>query len=207
MREFHSYGSVCRGEPDPGSDVDILVISDRRDRADLPSSWSCYSRRRLRTLFTRGTLFAWHLYLESVPLWPRCAGYLKKIGPPSPYAAAAREIADLHRILRGAAKELADGTSSPVYEFGLLSLACRDTAMAAFPALQGRFDFSRYAPLHLKTAAFPLSKKQFDYLLACRRATTRGCDLRRQPKLERQVLARLERLEAWCADLLNRVKS
>jgi hypothetical protein len=188
-------------------DLRKMSADDRRGHSDLPSTWSCYSRRRLKILFKRGTLFAWHLYLEAVPLWPRGPGYLKKIGPPRPYTGASREITDLYKILRNSARELATGSSSPVYEFGLLALACRDAAMAAFPSLHRCFDFSRHAPLHITSIVFPLSKRQFDYLLACRRATTRGCDLQRHSGVERQIIGRLGQLDSWCASLLDRVKS
>lgn len=209
MHEFHIFGSVCRGEPDVGSDVDVLVVSDDRPaRKELPPSWSYYSRRRIRALFARGTLFAWHLYLESVKVWPRRGcGYLQKIGPPKPYTGAVREIGDLQRVLLRAIAELERGTHSSVYEFGLVSLACRDAAMAAFPVIYGRFDFSRHAPLHLAGNRFPLSTAQFDYLLACRRATTRGGGLRRQPRIERQVISNLPRLKAWCKNILVRLKN
>ncbi|HEY4249229.1 MAG TPA: nucleotidyltransferase domain-containing protein [Lacunisphaera sp.] len=208
MREFYIFGSVCRGEPDKGSDVDVLVIADgAQDLKNLPTAWSRYSRRRISVLYRRGTLFAWHLYLESVQLWPRdTVGFLRKIGPPRPYDSAVREISDLRRILRGAVEELSSGTDASVYEFGLLAMACRDIAMAAFPSLVGRFDFSRHAPLHLPTG-FPLSKPQLDYLLQCRRASTRGGVLRRHVNLERQILTRLPELNTWCDKLLTRLKT
>lgn len=207
MREFYVFGSVCRGEPDPGSDVDVLVISNEPSAArELPAAWSLYSPRRLRQLFARGTLFAWHLYLESVPVWPRGApGFLKRIGPPAAYVGARREIADLQKILRSAVAELERGTLSPVYELGLIALACRDTAMAASPTLAGHFDFSRHAPLALLSARFPLTRRQFDYLLSCRRATTRGGEFSRNARIEQQVKARSTALCQWSAQVFDRI--
>ncbi|HWC58441.1 MAG TPA: hypothetical protein VHC44_02010, partial [Verrucomicrobiae bacterium] len=173
---------------------------------ELPPAWSLYSSRRLRQLFARGTLFAWHLYLESVPVWPRArTHFLKKIGPPAPYGGARREIADLQKILRSAVAELERKTPSVVYELGLIALACRDTAMAASPKLTGRFDFSRHAPLVLPTARFPLTRRQFDYLLSCRRATTRGGEFFRNIRIEQQVKARSTALCEWSARILDRI--
>lgn len=209
MKEIYIFGSVCRGEPDLGSDVDVLVIdTPHTARREFPANWSCYSRRRLRVLFGRGTLFAWHLYLEAVQVWPRRDyGYLQKIGPPRPYRGAVREVTDLQRILLGAVTELTRGSRSSVYEFGLIALACRDIAMAAAPALTGRFDFSRYAPVQLAGAGFPLTSGQFEYLLACRRATTRGGGLRRRPRIERRIITNFPHLQSWCAHLLLRLKN
>lgn len=208
MREFYVFGSVCRGEPDPGSDVDVLVISDQPGAArELPTAWSIYSTKRLRQLFARGTLFAWHLYLEAVPIWPRGEpGFLKRIGPPAAYAGAKREISDLQKILRSAVTEIEHGTPSPVYEFGLIALACRDTAMAASPVLAGHFDFSRHAPLALSAARFPLTQRQFDYLLACRRATTRGGEFSRNIRMEEQVKARSAALCQWSIRILDCIR-
>jgi hypothetical protein len=207
MPEFYIFGSLSRGEPDPGSDVDVLVISNqKKTKNEIPPNWSLYSPRRIRALFARGTLFAWHLSQEAVQLWPRGrAGYLQKIGPPKPYANAKREITDLQRILVGAATELTRGTPSEIYEFGLVALACRDIAMAAAPSLTGTFDFSRHAPLHLPAVKIPLSRTQFDYLLACRRATTRGSQIRRNPRIERQLKVKLPQLSAWSVHILNRI--
>lgn len=206
MAEFYVFGSVCRGEPDRGSDVDILVVEDNAARrAQLPRHWSVYSRRRLRALYSRGTLFAWHLHLEAVQLWPQGSpGFLKRIDPPRKYTGAAREASGLLKIMQSACDELRRGTKSPVYEFGLLALAARDLAMAAAPSLDGRFNFSRHAPLQGDTA-FPLSKRAFDYLLACRRASTRETDFTRNPKIEAQICRKLPALEAWATNLQRRL--
>jgi hypothetical protein len=207
MREFYIFGSVCRGEPDPGSDIDVLAICDQpKASQELPASWSVYSPRRLRQLFKRGTLFAWHLYLEAVPIWPRGkTGFLKRFGPPGTYRGAKREISDLGEILCTAVTELKRGSKSEVYEFGVIALACRDTAMAAAPMLTGRFDFSRYAPLRLPAGRFPLTRREFDYLLVCRRATTRGAELRRIRRIEQHVKTKTAKLCTWSARIQEAV--
>lgn len=208
MAEFYVFGSVCRGEPDFGSDVDILVVEDSTARrAQHPPHWSVYSRRRLRALYSRGTLFAWHLHLEAVQLWPRGSpGFLKQIGPPRKYTGAAREAAGLVKIMQGACDELRRGTKSPVYELGLLALAARDLAMAAAPSLEGRFNFSRHAPVQGRTA-FPLTKHAFDYLLACRRASTRETDFARNLKIEAQICRQLPAFQTWAINLQRRLKN
>ncbi len=208
MREFYVFGSVCRGEPDTGSDIDILVITDEQQaKRELPASWSIYSPRRLQNLFARGTLFAWHLHQEAVPIWPRRnPTFLKRLGKPSPYLRGAAEIEDLIAVLGSAISRLNAGAPSAVYEFGLIALACRDSAMAAAPILTGKFDFSRHAPLHLPTSKFPLSRRSFDYLLNCRRATTRGGKFRRNHKIERHVQSLAPDLRNWALNLLFAVR-
>jgi hypothetical protein len=207
MREFYAFGSLCRGEPDAGSDLDILVITDQANATkEIPQGWSKYSPMRVRELFARGTLFAWHLYLEAVPLWPRNGqGFVLRVGPPSHYKSARREIRDLRRILIGALAELSRGTPSEVYEFGLVALACRDIAMAASLTINGSFNFSRHAPLRLKQTPFPLTKAKWDYLLACRRATTRGGSFLRNRRTERHIVAEAENLLNWSSKIFDRI--
>ncbi len=207
MREFYAFGSLCRGEPDAGSDVDILVITDQVNATKgIPNAWSKYSPRRIRELFARGTLFAWHLYLEAVPLWPRNGqGFLQRVGPPNDYKNARREIIDLRRILDDALIELSRGTPSAVYECGLISLACRDIAMAASLTINGGFNFSRYAPLRLNQTPFSLTKAKWDYLLACRRATTRGGSFRRNRRIEHHIVSEADNLLNWSSKILNNI--
>lgn len=207
MREFYAFGSLCRGEPDAGSDVDILVITDQTNATrKIPNSWSKYSPKRVRELFARGTLFAWHLYLEAVPLWPRNGqGFLQRVGPPKHYKNARREITDLRRILVGALTELNRGTPSEVYECGLIALACRDIAMAASLTINGSFNFSRYAPLRFKQMPFPLTKAKWNYLLACRRATTRGGSFRRNRRVERHIVSEPDNLLNWSSKILDTI--
>ncbi len=207
MDEIYVFGSVCRGEPDPGSDLDVLVIAGKLKKAAYPSSWSVYSPSRLRTLFERGTLFAWHLHEEVVPVWPRTGRhFLAKIGPPAPYVGAPAEVAQLREILLSSVDELIRGTTSTVYELGLISLACRDIAMAAAPILTGSFDFSRHAPFHLPGFQFPLGRKEYDYTLNCRRATTRGRRFAGDRRIERRIQLKLDRLATWSADVLKNLQ-
>jgi hypothetical protein len=64
------YGSVARGDAGPGSDVDLLLVAARVPRVVLPQrvSLTCYSAERLEAMCRTGSLFAWHLRTEGVPL-------------------------------------------------------------------------------------------------------------------------------------------
>ena len=76
------FGSMARADADANSDLDILAVlnsslvdfdlnSLRREVErlfDRSVSFSLYSRKRLSELFAEGHLFAWHLFLESLPI-------------------------------------------------------------------------------------------------------------------------------------------
>jgi len=196
--EIYIFGSIVRCEVDPGSDVDVLVIAAPNEATQFPNDWSVYSRDRLRSLFKRGTLFAWHLYCEAVPVFiPKGRGLLEQLGRPAPYTGGREEVSSLRIVLDGAIKELLSRSRSPTYEFGLLGMACRDIAMAALPTLQARFMFSRVSPFLIETPRFPISKRIYNLLCECRRASTRGL---RSPipngSLEK-CIRRLPELSRW----------
>jgi hypothetical protein len=182
------------------SDADILAIVDNADsKGMLPSDWSTYTRSQIENLFQRGTLFAWHLYLESKLVFPPDKkGTIDTIGPPSTYNCALEEIRELTAVATDAVREIRNGTNSPVYEHGLLFVTARDIAMAASKKIMGRFDFSRYAPLHLKKAVVPFSRKEYEFIMACRRATNRGTHVSLDPSMQLQLRDKLDPFLEWC---------
>jgi hypothetical protein len=93
------------------------------------------------------------------------------------------------------------GTNSQVFEHGLLFLTARDIAMAASKALNGGFDFSRYSALRLRGAPIPFSREEYEFLMACRRATTRGTPLAWSSLLEFQIREKHNRFLDWCSNL------
>lgn len=64
---IYAFGSICRGEIDFYSDVDLIAISD--DLVQLknldPNKFSIYSEKRIKEYWEIGNPFAWHLYKES----------------------------------------------------------------------------------------------------------------------------------------------
>lgn len=62
---IYAFGSVCRGEIDNQSDIDLLaVVAGHDDRFDS-SIYSIYSYNRLKELWKEGNPFAWHLASEA----------------------------------------------------------------------------------------------------------------------------------------------
>lgn len=174
--EIWVFGSATSGEIDAGSDLDVLAICGPDDDvSSIPSHWSIYSTDKLASLFQRGTLFAWHLYRDAVRVWPREGpDLLKSLGEPATYSAGPSEIRALISVAADAFAALRRRTPSPIFELGLIYLVSRDVAMAAAPTLLGEFSFSRYTPYLYSTPLFPLARSEYDYLLNCRRAGTRG---------------------------------
>lgn len=172
--EIYAFGSVTRGDVSPTSDVDILVLDDIPSISRFPRDWSVYSKATVSKYYEAGRLFAWHLHLEAVLLHPAGGGgFLATLGPPSRYATAADDIADLRVLLSSSIDEIRRGSPSQVYELGLVYTVLRDVAMSASWQLLGRPSFSRYAPYQIIPPC-PLPRPAYEIAMKSRHASTRG---------------------------------
>ncbi len=199
--EIYIFGSMTRGEVSPSSDADVLVIQDNSDQNLFPPSWSVYSKKTIETYFSTGRLFAWHLHLEAVRVYPRSgSGFLAQLGEPTPYASMAEDLADLRLLLQDSVHELQDSSPSPIYELGLAYTAIRDIAMAASWSMLARPSFSRYAPYELPVGC-PLPIAIYDTAMCARHASTRGSAEPREYNLAANYLKAFPILE-W-ADLVR----
>lgn len=172
--ELYVFGSLARGEVSPSSDVDILAIPGADNRRDFPRTWSVYSKETIESYFRAGRLFAWHLHLEAVRVYPlQGSSFLTGLGSPNSYTTARADIIELEALLEGALRELRCGTDSVIYELGIGYTAIRDIAMAASWRMLGKPSFSRNAP-YLLPVNCPLPLKSFHTAMLARHASTRG---------------------------------
>jgi hypothetical protein len=172
--EIYIFGSMTRGEISSSSDADVLVIQDNSEPDSFPPSWSVYSRKTIETYFAAGRLFAWHLHLEAVRVYPRSgSGFLADLGEPAPYSSVAKDLADLRFLLEISLLELQNDSPSPIYELGLAYTAIRDIAMAASWSMLPKPSFSRYAPYELPVRC-PLPLAVYETAMRARHASTRG---------------------------------
>jgi len=200
VAELYVFGSLTSGDVDPGSDADVLAIIDNyEERHNFPATWSVYPQSRIRDLHARGTLFAWHLFLDAVQVYPRvAAGVIRSLGEPAPYTQAANEISYLLTVGERAVAEINGGSPSLIFELGIIFLMARDVAMAGAPQLIGRFTFSRNAPFDYEKIPFPLTREEYIYLMACRRAATRGLAFVRNFRTEMSIVAKVNDVLRWC---------
>jgi hypothetical protein len=173
-KEIYIFGSSVRGEASPTSDVDVLVIQDNPTPELFPNSWSVYSKRTIEGYYKAGRLFAWHLHLEAVEIFPREGnGFLAGLGVPSAYTDITEDLADLRSLLQDSLSELARGSDSPIFELGIAYTAIRDIAMAASWHLLPRPTFGRYAPYELPVHC-PIPREVYDIAMSARHTSTRG---------------------------------
>lgn len=182
------FGSAARGMSDWRSDYDILVALPDASRVDREciarevtsrvgrrAGISVYGMGRLKAMWSEGSPFAWHLYLEAKPVPGFEFGILKALGKPVPYLDAFADSKMMADMLVSIVRRASAGVASACYEAGLLYVCSRNIAMFASKSLLGRFDFSRTAPFAIsKALPFPLSYDEYDILIAARHAATRG---------------------------------
>ncbi len=182
------FGSAVRGDFDKKSDVDILVVTDagRPDMKALESPLfdqfetnvdvSIYSINRLQMMFSEGHMFSWHLYQESRRLeYDGTVDSMVLLGKPNPYRSARKDISELLDLLK-TIKDEAANTLSLIFEAGLLYVCARNIALSASWHTGDGLKFGRNSPFELTLGklTFPLSRADYDILVACRHASTRG---------------------------------
>lgn len=206
------FGSAARGDSDADSDIDILVVCDEyepdltalrssvaRRFASQPVAVSVYSRDRIAELYRQGSLFAWHLFLESKHLHGDTRGdVIDSLGCPAHYANSASDIGDLIEVGESIVGHLKLGTRATVYEAGLLYLVARNAAIVASPAILNEMIFARDAPFTISRRSgckIALNRQDYAALCASRRASLLGG---RAPKLDRSHLVSLAvTVTAW----------
>jgi hypothetical protein len=210
------FGSVARGQQDKLSDHDIIaIVRDGRGKQseELVLEWaaacgisepsiSWYGEKKMREFFSSGDLFAWHLFLESVPL--RGFEHINSIfGQPSPFPDAMTTMTELEAILTEVPERVEVAPQTHRFEMGVAYVCLRNIAMAASWHLCKSPDFGRYSPYSITDPSFPCTRTDYEALAACRIAGQRGSALSSNHKVDLKDL--VETVLPWVDDLKRKV--
>lgn len=174
-RHLYAFRSLCRGELDELSDVDLLCCVETQEQARIIDSgrFSVYTRERIRELWREGNPFAWHLHLESRLLFASDGvDFIRELGRPQEYMNVEGDCARFMRLLEESFQFLSTTTDSQVFRLSCIFLATRNFATCYSFSL-GRPIFSRMSPL-LVNVPVPLSADVFSILVRARVLSTRG---------------------------------
>jgi hypothetical protein len=175
-RHFYAFGSICRGESDAGSDIDLLACIDEPDARLDPKVYSIYTHARLADLWREGNPFAWHLHLESRLLYASDGrDFLAGLGPPDPYLRRRDDCSKFRRLFAEASDALLTSNNSPVFHLSCIFLATRNFATCYSLATKNPV-FSRNSPL-LIDPVLPIDRRAFEILTRARILSTRGYGL------------------------------
>lgn len=149
LLHIYAFGSLCRGDIAPGSDVDLLAISSGGSNDLSRSMFSIYSHSKIRTIWREGNPFAWHLHLES-RLIHRSNGvdFISTLGSPEKYSRANDDCRRFLAICRQASASLQHDRASAVFDLSAIFLGLRNFS-TCFLLGRGHPDFSRGVALNL----------------------------------------------------------
>ena len=126
---IYAFGSVCRGDISPGSDIDLLAIVEGYDSRFDPDIYSIYSYKRIREIWKEGNPFAWHLSLEARILFSSDrSDFLSSLGSPALYRNCVRDCDKFFSLFREARISLEKNSTSKVFDLSMIFLSIRNIA-------------------------------------------------------------------------------
>jgi hypothetical protein len=170
---IYAFGSICRGEIDLGSDVDLLACVDGPAEQIDHEKYSVYRYERIQALWKEGNPFAWHLHLESRLLFsPDGTDFLSDLGKPARYIADAGDCTKFQKLFDRSYQELRQSSNSATFHLSCMFLAIRNFATCHSLSL-GHPIFSRKSPLMVQPS-LDIDPEAFSILTRARLLSTRG---------------------------------
>src|SRR5437879_2859010 len=147
---IYAFGSVCRGDISPGSDVDLLAVVEGHDARFNPDDYSIYSYERIKEIWGEGNPFAWHLSIESKLLYASDqSDFLCALGRPESYQRCQQDCDKFFALFREACSSFESQVESKVFDLSMVFLAIRNFATCFSLGTLERPDFSRSSALRL----------------------------------------------------------
>ncbi|CAM3053047.1 nucleotidyltransferase domain-containing protein [Pseudomonas plecoglossicida] len=170
---IYAFGSVCRGEIDKGSDVDLLACVDGPAPHIDTEKYSVYQYERLESLWEEGNPFAWHLHLESKLLFASDGtDYLGGLGSPAAYTQGDEDCEKFRVLFERSLEAVSQSSNSATFHLSCIFLAVRNFATCHSLSL-GKPIFSRRSPL-LISPSLDVGSEVFSILTRARLLSTRG---------------------------------
>jgi len=170
---LYAFGSVCRGEIDRGSDVDLLACVDGPAPHIDPEKYSIYRHDRVRALWNEGNPFAWHLHLESKLLFSSDGeDFLTELGRPGRYRHFGSDARKFRTLFDQSYAALNESVRCTTFHLSCIFLAIRNSA-TCYSLAQERPVFSRNSPFLVEPALI-MDEAAFAILTRARLLSTRG---------------------------------
>lgn len=202
---FYAFGSICRGEVDKSSDVDLLACITGHNSDIDTEKYSVYQHDRLRDLWKEGNPFAWHLYLESRLLFSSDGiDFIGSLGVPAAYTAGVQDCEKFANLFSSAFDQLSKTRVNATFNLSCMFLGIRNLA-TCYSIWRGHPVFSRNSPL-LVDPPLSVDAVSFGVLTRARVLSTRGIGLALSDEEIILVLSVAPCIQAWIRQLLVEVK-
>ena len=200
---IYAFGSVCRGEVDPSSDIDLLACLSKPKPEFDPEKFSIYKYERLKELWLEGNPFSWHLHLESKLLFSSDGSdFLSDLGEPSKYLKSIDDCIKFHQLFIESYNSLVQSSNSATFHLSCMFLATRNFA-TCYSLGNDKPLFSRLSPLQLENK-LTVKHEDFNVYARARILSTRGYGLDLSKSEIEQALKTAPVIIDWMADLLPR---
>ena len=205
---IYAFGSICRGEISPDSDIDLLAITDGDNSQFDLETFSVYSYTRIREIWKEGNPFAWHLFFESKLLFSsNHQDYLKALGHPSPYQNYLKDCYKFYTLFQEAHASIENNTSSRVFDLSTIFLSIRNIATCFSLGVRECPNFARNSALHLDEDSISLSINSYRIFERARILCTRGQGENIGSEELNIAISKLDEVDSWMNKLLERANN
>lgn len=205
---IYAFGSICRGEVDSFSDIDMLAIVNGRDDRFSSKDYSIYSYTRIGELWEQGNPFAWHLFLESKLIYSSDnSDYLRSIGEPNAYKSGQADCNKFREIFLSAKKSIEESNLTEVFDLSSVFLSIRNFATCYSLHIDVKPDFSRNSARNLGVHSIPIDNSIYELLERARVLSTRGIGELLDTYDVGKVKQVLNDIESWMNEKINTITS
>ncbi|MBJ2108364.1 MULTISPECIES: nucleotidyltransferase domain-containing protein [Proteus] len=203
---IYAFGSICRGEVDSFSDVDMLAIVSGRNERFNPKDYSIYSYERINELWKEGNAFAWHLFLESKLIYSHDSiDYLRNLGKPSNYNSGLTDCEKFLEIFISAKNSIETSVLTEIFDLSSVFLSIRNFATCFSLDCSVRPDFSRNSARSLGIHSIPICDLTYQLLERARVLSTRGAGEILNTDDIKQVKSQLGLIESWMREKIKMI--
>ncbi len=200
---IYAFGSVCRGDVSPGSDIDLLAVVQGHDPRFSPDDYSIYSYERIREIWEEGNPFAWHLAIESKLVHSSDqSDFLASLGKPVAYRKCLQDCEKFFALFREARASFESQTGSRVFDLSMVFLAIRNFATCFSLGTLDKPDFSRNSALRLGERGLSIPRDAYKVLERSRILCTRAIGDAITDCEARMACVQFSRIEEWMKGLL-----
>ncbi len=201
---IYAFGSVCRGDIDINSDIDLLAIVDGEDNRFSPDVYSIYSYSRVSEIWAEGNPFAWHLFLESKLIYSSNENnYLSKLGRPSAYSNGTKDCEKFHQIFLAARESINKSSLCEIFDLSIIFLSIRNFATCFSLSASNKPDFSRNSAINLGSNSICITAQQYQVLEKARILSTRGVGSKISKDEIHLAMGCIESVNDWMVELLD----
>ena len=204
---IYAFGSVCRGDIFPTSDVDLLAVVDRYDDRFNPCDYSIYSYHRIKQIWEEGNPFAWHLASESRLLFASDqADFLKSLNEPARYRRAVQDCQKFFSLFVEAKHSIKTTSTTTTFDLSMVFLAVRNFATCFSLGFLAQPNFSRRSAIEIGRHSLSIERGAFEILERSRILCTRAIGSPINAFEEAAAIEQFPHIEAWMECLLREVK-